>query len=60
MGSTSTVGIGKHKKGGRINGKTRYTLEPDERIWIDNNKAAHNAVAKLDDHIIKLLLKALK
>ena len=48
------------KKGGRLNGKTRYTLEPDERIWIDNNKAVHNYVAKLNDNAIKLLLRALK
>lgn len=47
-------------KGGRVNGKTRYTLEPDERIWIDNNKAAHSKSAKLNDAAIKLLLRALK
>lgn len=29
-GKTSPVGV--NKKGGRITGKTRYTLEPDERI----------------------------
>jgi hypothetical protein len=49
-----------YKKGGRLRGHTRYTLEPDERIWIDNNKAAHAAVAKLSDNVIKLILKALK
>ena len=48
------------KKGGRVNGTTRYTLEPDERIWIDNNKAVHSHVAKLNDNAIKLLLKAIK
>jgi hypothetical protein len=48
------------KKGGRVNGNTRYTLEPDERIWIDNNKAAHAKIAKLNDNAIKLLLRALK
>ena len=48
------------KKGGRLNGNTRYTLEPDERIWIDNNKAAHQKSAKLNDAAIKLLLRALK
>lgn len=48
------------KKGGRVNGTTRYTLEPDERIWIDNNKAAHAKAAKLNDAAIKLLLRALK
>lgn len=70
MGYNSTVGIPrsgilkKHgeklKKGGRINGHTRYTLEPDERIWIENNKATHRAIGKLSDNTIKLLLKALK
>ena len=49
-----------NKKGGRVNGTTRYTLEPDERIWIDNNKAAHAKIAKLNDNAIKLLLRALK
>lgn len=48
------------KKGGRVNGNTRYTLELDERIWIDNNKAAHVKAAKLNDAAIKLLLRALK
>ena len=42
---------------GRVNGKTRYTLEPDERIWIDQNKAALKASSKLNDNIIKLFLK---
>lgn len=49
-----------YRKGGRVNGTTRYTLEPDERIWIDNNKAAHAKAAKLSDTTIKLLLRALK
>ena len=57
-GKTSPVGV--NKKGGRITGKTRYTLEPDERIWIENNKAAHKAIAKLNDNAIKLILRALK
>jgi hypothetical protein len=35
-------------------------MEPDERIWVDNNRAAHKAVAKLNDNVIKLLLRALK
>lgn len=48
------------KKGGRLRGTTRYTLEPDERIWIDNNKAVHQLVSKLSDNTIKLLLRALK
>lgn len=61
LGSTSIVGLPfKRKKGGKVNGHTRYTLEPDERIWIDNNKASHNAVAKLSDQIIKIFLKTLK
>jgi hypothetical protein len=49
-----------NKKGGRVNGNTRYTLEPDERLLIDNNKAAHAKIAKLNDNAIKLLLRALK
>ena len=49
-----------YKKGGALRGKTRYTMEPDERIWVDNNKAAHAAVAKLSESTIKMLLKALK
>lgn len=57
-GKTSKVGI--RKKGGYINGSTRYTMEPDERIWVENNKATHRAIAKLNDNTIKLLLRALK
>ena len=49
-----------YKKGGALRGKTRYTMEPDERIWVDNNKAAHAAIAKLNESTIKMLLKALK
>ena len=56
-GKTSTYG---YKKGGYLRGSTRYTLEPEERIWIDNNKATHQAIAKLSDNTIKLLLRALK
>jgi len=59
-GKTSTVGNRTLKKGGRVNGTTRYTLDPDERIWVDNNKAAHAGVAKLTDNVIKLILRALK
>lgn len=59
-GKKSPVGIKTIKKGGRVNGTTRYTKDPDEQIWIDNNKAAHNQSAKLSDHTIKLLLRALK
>lgn len=49
-----------YKKGGYLRGKTRYTKEPDEQIWIDNNKATHAQIAKLTDATIKLLLRALK
>ena len=56
-GRTSTVG---YKKGGYLRGSTRYTMEPDERIWVENNKATHKAIAKLSDNTIKLLLRALK
>ena len=31
-GKTSKVGNKTYKKGGRVNGTTRYTLDPDERI----------------------------
>ena len=59
-GKQSSVGTETRKKGGTVNGKTRYTLEPDERIWIDNNKATHSQIAKLSEATIKLLLRALK
>jgi len=59
-GRTSRVGNRTFKKGGRVNGTTRYTLDPDERIWVDNNKASHTGVAKLTDNVIKLILRALK
>ena len=49
-----------YKKGAYLRGSTRYTKEPDEQIWIDNNKATHRAIAKLSDNTIKLLLRALK
>ncbi len=48
------------KKGGSLRGSTRYTMEPDERIWVENNKATHRAIAKLSENTIKLLLRALK
>lgn len=60
QGRYSSIGTPYSKKGGRINGTTRYRNEPDEQIWIDNNKATQQAVAKLNDNIIKLLLRALK
>lgn len=56
----SKAGVDGMKKGGRINGKTRYTKDPDEQIWMDNNKGAYNQIAKLSDSTIRLLLKALK
>lgn len=59
-GKTSKASNRTFKKGGRVNGTTRYTLDPDERIWVDNNKAAHAGVAKLTDNVIKLILRALK
>lgn len=61
-GRTSSVGVplGRYKKGGSLRGSTRYKNEPDEQIWIDNNKATHKAIAKLGDNTIKLLLRALK
>lgn len=61
-GRTSSVGVplGRYKKGGYLRGSTRYRNEPDEQIWIDNNKATHKAIAKLSDNTIKLLLRALK
>ena len=58
FGNTSSVGIA--RKGGTLRGNTRYKNEPDEQIWIDNNKATQQAIAKLSDNVIKLLLRALK
>jgi hypothetical protein len=61
MPRNSSIGVPLYrKKGGRLTGKTRYRYEPDEQILIDNNKAAHAAIAKLNDNTIKLLLRALK
>ncbi len=57
-GKSSRVGY--NKKGGYLRGSTRYTMEPDERIWVENNKATHKAIGKLSDNTIKLLLRALK
>lgn len=56
-GRQSPIG---YKKGGYLKGSTRYTMEPDERIWVDNNKATHAAISKLSESTIKLLLRALK
>ena len=47
------------KKGGRV-GKNRYKNEPEEDVWIDQNRAVHKQVAKLSDDIIKIFLKTLK
>ena len=47
------------KKGGYLTGSTRYTMEPDERIWVENNKATHKRVAKLSDNTINLKVSAL-
>ena len=58
FGKTSSIGIA--RKGGTLRGNTRYKNEPDEQIWIDNNKATQQAIAKLSDNVIKLLLRALK
>ena len=46
------------KKGGRV-GRNRYKNEPEEDVWINQNKAVHKAVAKLNDNIIKIFLKTL-
>ena len=47
------------KKGGRV-GRNRYKNEPEEDVWINQNKAVHKQVAKLNDNIIKIFLKTLK
>ena len=60
LGRNAPTDANKYKKGGRLNGTTRYKLEPDEQIWVDNNKATHAAIAKLSDNTIKLLLRSLK
>lgn len=57
---TGRKSIAGFKKGGYLRGNTRYKNEPDEQIWIDNNKSTHKAIAKLSDNTIKLLLRALK
>lgn len=51
-----------YKSGGKITTRknSRYKNEPWEDIWIDQNKATHSAVAKLNDNIIKVFLKTLK
>lgn len=46
------------KSGGRV-GRNRYKNEPEEDVWINQNKAVHKAVAKLNDNIIKIFLKTL-
>lgn len=50
------------KDGGKITTKqrNRYKNEPSEDIWINQNKATHQLVAKLNDNIVKAFLKTLK
>ena len=48
-----------YKRGGRI-GRNRYKNEPEEDVWIEQNKAVHKQVAKFNDNIIKIFLKTLK
>lgn len=47
------------KKGGKV-GRNRYKNEPEEDVWINQNKAVHKQVAKFNDNIIKIFLKTLK
>lgn len=51
-----------YKSGGSLSIKqrNRYKNEPSEDIWINQNKATHKLVAKLNDNIIKTFLKTLK
>lgn len=50
------------KSGGTltIKPRNRYKNEPSEDIWINQNKATHKLVAKLNDNVIKTFLKTLK
>lgn len=43
-----------------IKQRNRYKNEPSEDIWINQNKATHKLVAKLNDNVIKTFLKTLK
>jgi hypothetical protein len=43
------------KKGAKL----RTRLDADEQIWVNNNKATAEAVKKINDNIIKLLMKVL-
>lgn len=52
--------FGTLKSGGKVGKGNRYKNEPWEDIWIEQNKASHKAVAKLNDNIIKTFLKTLK
>lgn len=55
-------GVPSRKSGGSLTVKqrNRYKNEPSEDIWINQNKATHKLVAKLNDNIIKTFLKTLK
>ena len=55
-------GVANKKSGGNLTVKkqNRYKNEPAEDIWINQNKATHKLVAKLNDNIIKTFLKTLK
>lgn len=46
------------KNGGNVR-RNRYKNEPEEDVWIDQNRAVHKAVAKLNDNIIRIFLKTL-
>lgn len=55
-------GVPGKKDGGKITTKQRqrYKNEPSEDIWINQNKATHQLVSKLNDNIVKAFLKTLK
>ena len=55
-------GVPIKKSGGTltIKQRNRYKNEPSEDIWINQNKATHKLVAKLNDNVIKTFLKTLK
>jgi len=54
--------VPQRKVGGKLTVKqrNRYKNEPAEDIWINQNKATHDLVAKLNDNIVKTFLKTLK
>ena len=53
-----TIYRSRMKRGGRL--RNRYKNEPEEDVWINQNKAVHKAVAQLNDDIVKIFLKTLK